>query len=144
MTLSKVAPEIQKMHQSKLWETLRSRGRSFRNAGRGVAILFQRETNARIQLTVLVASILLGFLSSLSNGEWISILVVSTIVLMGEALNSAIEKACDAVSLETHPSIRDAKDLAAGAVLLASCFALLVGCLIFIPKWLPTIQSFVR
>ena len=132
------------MHQSKLWETLRSHVKSFQNAGRGVAILFQQETNARIQLTALVVVVLLGFLSSLSTWEWISIFLVSTIVLMGEALNSAIEKTCDAVTLETHPSIRDAKDLAAGAVLLASCFALLVGCLVFIPKWLPTIQSFVR
>lgn len=132
------------MHQSKLREALLRRIRSFQNAGRGVAILFRRETNAKIQLTALVAAALLGFLSSLSTWEWISIFVVSTIVLMGEALNSAIEKACDAVTLETHPSIRDAKDLAAGAVLLASCFALLVGCLIFVPKWLPTLQSFVR
>jgi len=69
--------------------------------------------------------------------------MVSMIVLMGEALNSALEKACDAITIEPHPSIRAAKDLAAGAVLLASCFALLVGCFIFIPKWLPTIQNIV-
>jgi diacylglycerol kinase len=131
------------MHQSKLWETLRSRVRSFQNAGRGVAILFQRETNARIQLTAFVAAVLLGFLSSLSTWEWISIFMVSMIVLMGEALNSALEKACDAITIEPHPSIRAAKDLAAGAVLLASCFALLVGCFIFIPKWFPTIQNIV-
>jgi len=131
------------MHQSKLWETLRSRVRSFQNAGRGVAILFQRETNARIQLTAFVAAVLLGFLSSVSTWEWISIFMVSMIVLMGEALNSALEKACDAITIEPHPSIRAAKDLAAGAVLLASCFALLVGCFIFIPKWLPTIQNIV-
>ena len=131
------------MFQSKLLETLRSRMRSFQNAGRGVAILFRSETNAKVHLTAFIATILLGFLSSLSTWEWISIFVVSAIVLMGEALNSAIERACDAVTVETHPSIRDAKDLAAGAVLLASGFALLVGCLIFIPKWLPTIQSFV-
>lgn len=129
------------MHQSKLRETLRSRVRSFQNAGRGVAILFQRETNARIQLTAFVAAVLLGFLSSLSTWEWISIFLVSMIVLMGEALNSALEKACDAITIEPHPSIQDAKDLAAGAVLMASCCAVLVGCLIFIPKWLPTIQN---
>jgi diacylglycerol kinase len=132
------------MHQPKLWETLRRRVKSFQNAGRGVAILFQHETNARIHLTAFVASILLGFFSSLSTREWISILMASTMVLMGEALNSALEKACDAITIEPHPSIRNAKDLAAGAVLLASCFALLVGCLIFIPKWLPTIQNIVR
>ena len=107
-------------------------------------MLFQHETNARIQLTAFAASVLLGFLSSLSTWEWISILLASAIVLMGEALNSALEKACDSITTELHPGIRDAKDLAAGAVLLASCFALLVGCLIFIPKWLPTIQNIVR
>ena len=135
---------MQKMHQPKLWETLRSRVKSFQNAGRGVAILFQHETNARIQLTAFVASVLLGLFSSLSTREWVSILLASAMVLMSEALNSALEKACDAITIDPHPSIRDAKDLAAGAVLLASCFALLVGCLIFIPKWLPTIQSFIR
>ena len=91
-----------------------------------------------------VASILLGFFSSLSTREWVSILLASAMVLIGEALNSALEKACDAITIDPHPSIRDAKDLAAGAVLLASCFALLVGCLIFIPKWFPTILNIVR
>jgi diacylglycerol kinase len=57
-------------------------------------------------------------------------------VLGAEALNTAIEFVVDLVSPQWHPLARDAKDVAAAAVLLASATALGVGLLVFIPKLL--------
>jgi diacylglycerol kinase (ATP) len=57
-------------------------------------------------------------------------------VLGAEALNTAIEFVVDLVSPQWHPLARDAKDVAAAAVLLASAAALGVGLLVFIPKLL--------
>ena len=52
---------------------------------------------------------------------------------MGEGMNTAIERLCDRVSMERHPLIKAAKDIAAGAVLLFVIAAIIVGSLIFIP-----------
>jgi undecaprenol kinase len=48
-------------------------------------------------------------------------------------LSGRIEQACDAITLEKHPRIRDAKDVAAGAVLLACVMAVVVGAVVFVP-----------
>ncbi len=58
-------------------------------------------------------------------------------VLLAESLNSAIEKACDAITTEHHSSIKYAKDVAAGAVLVAAAAAITVGLFVFGPHIIP-------
>lgn len=125
------------MSKPKWMKLLLHRFKSFVHAGRGLILLFQQETNAKIQIAALVGVVILCFLSALSTWEWVAVLTVAAMVLVCEALNSAIEKVADSITLEFHPGIRDAKDLAAGAVLLAAAFATLVGGIILIPKWIP-------
>ena len=55
-------------------------------------------------------------------------------VLSLETINSSIEKLCDLISMDIDPRIKTIKDLSAGAVLIFSVIALVIGCLIFIPK----------
>ena len=55
-------------------------------------------------------------------------------VWVTEMINTAIEKAMDFISTERHEQIRNIKDMAAGAVLIASITAVIVGSIIFIPK----------
>ncbi len=52
---------------------------------------------------------------------------------MAEGFNSALERLCDRVSMERHPLIKAAKDLAAGSVLLFVFAAVAVGLIIFVP-----------
>ena len=55
-------------------------------------------------------------------------------VWITEMINTAIEKAMDFITLEKHSQIKLIKDLAAGAVLVASITALITGSIIFVPK----------
>ncbi|MFT5780519.1 MAG: diacylglycerol kinase (ATP), partial [Crocinitomicaceae bacterium] len=72
-----------------------------------------------------------GFFFSISSTDWIILILTSSIVLGLEGINTAIEKICNEVTLERKPAIRDIKDIAAGAVLLASIGAVIIGVLVF-------------
>ena len=69
----------------------------------------------------------------MSKVEWLILVLTIFLVFSMEAMNSALEKLADRVSPEYSPLIRDAKDLAAGAVLLVAIGAVIVGLIIFIP-----------
>jgi diacylglycerol kinase len=66
--------------------------------------------------------------------EWLFIAISTGAVLSAEAFNTAIEIDIDLTSPEYHPYARDTKDVAAGAVLITSIMALIIGLIIFIPK----------
>ena len=96
-------------------------------------MLLATQHNARLHLLASIAVVLFGFLFQISQVEWIALVLSMGLVASAEALNTAIERLGDAITRETHPLIRDAKDLAAGGVLLASLAALVVGLIVFVP-----------
>jgi len=65
--------------------------------------------------------------------EWVVILILSGIVFISEAFNTAIEIDMDLTSPNFHPYAKDTKDVAAGAVLLSAILAVIVGLIIFVP-----------
>jgi diacylglycerol kinase len=79
-------------------------------------------------------AVALGFFLSLSMGEWIALVLCIALVLVAELLNTAIEYLCDALHPDLHPEIGRAKDVAAGAVLIAALAAMTVGAILFLPK----------
>lgn len=105
---------------------------SFRWAFRGVAIAM-RQRNFLIHLAAMVAVSTIGALVGLSRVEWIAIALSCGLVISAEAMNTAVELVCDAVTRERHPLIGQAKDVAAGAVLLAALCACVVGLVVFLP-----------
>jgi diacylglycerol kinase len=107
---------------------------SFRYAFRGLIALIRFEHNFRIHLVMLAAAILAGIFFGISLSEWTAILFVSSMVLVSESLNSAIEYLSDAVSPGKDERIRKAKDIAAAAVLISAISAVITGLLIFIPE----------
>lgn len=70
----------------------------------------------------------------ISAGEWLWIVLAIGIVWYSEAVNTAIERLADAVTLEHDPKIKIAKDCAAAGVLIASMIALAIGLIIFVPR----------
>ena len=56
------------------------------------------------------------------------------IVLSLEIVNTSIEKLCNFLTTDFHPSIKIIKDVSAGAVLLFSLVSIVVACIIFLPK----------
>lgn len=67
-----------------------------------------------------------------SQAEWLAIVLCITVVLSAELFNSAIEHLARAISRDEHPELRDALDIASGAVLVASVGACVVGVLVLV------------
>jgi len=99
----------------------------------GMRQFFSRDRNGKIQIVFGVTAILLGFTVSLSAFQWLLVLFCIGLVISLEMINSAIERYCDLVTTDFHPGIKTIKDVAAGAVLIASIMSLVIGLIIFIP-----------
>ncbi len=113
--------------------SLLKRAKSFTHAGRGIRLFLKTTHNAWLHVCIFLLAIILGITLHISSSEWISILLASGFVFTAEAFNSAIEIDMDLTSPDFHPSARDTKDVAAGAVLIAACTAFIVGLFVFIP-----------
>ena len=107
--------------------------RSFRHAICGILRMLRCQHNAWIHLGVTIVVIGAGFFFALSAREWCWIILAIATVWTAEALNTAFEFLADAASPQFHPLVRDAKDVAAGAVLLTGIAAAIIGAIIFWP-----------
>jgi diacylglycerol kinase len=108
--------------------------KSFVNAASGIRHFFLHERNGKIQATVAVLTLIASFVLKTTNTECVMILFCIALVIGLEMINSALEKLCDMVQKEYHPTIKIVKDVAAGAVLFASVLSVITGCIIFLPK----------
>ena len=97
---------------------------------------FRTQENARIHLGATVVTVAGGVFFGISRGEWMAVVLAIGLVLTAEAFNTAIEAVVDLASPEQHPLAGRAKDVAAGAVLLAAVTAVVVGVLVFGPHLL--------
>ena len=107
--------------------------RSFRHAIAGIVRMIRCQHNAWIHATATLIVLAAGLLVHVSAGDWCWIILAISIVWTAEALNTAFEFLADAASPEFHPLVRDAKDVAAGAVLLTAIAASIIGVIIFWP-----------
>ena len=115
----------------------RRRLRSVAFAWRGMRLIVRTQPNARLHVVATLAACLLGFALQISRIEWCVILIAIVAVWTAEALNTALEFLCDVASPDFHPLIEQAKDVAAGGVLISSVGAALVALLIYgHPLWL--------
>lgn len=110
------------------------RAQSFSHALRGVRIFFSMTPNALIHISAVVLVVLAGFYFKVSSFEWLVLVLAIGLVFVAEAFNTAIEIDINLTSPEFHPYARDTKDVAAGAVLIASFISLVIGLIIFLPK----------
>jgi diacylglycerol kinase (ATP) len=110
-----------------------ARGRSFLFAARGLRVLIATQHNARLHFAATLAAFVLGVGCRLNRFEWIAVAAAVGIVWVAETANTAVERLGDAVTRDYHPAVRDAKDLAAGAVLAASATSAAIGLLVFAP-----------
>ncbi len=108
--------------------------KSFGFAFEGIKTEFKKGRNFRIQILMGFLAIILGIVFKIPSYEWFDLVLVIASVLILELINSAVEAIVDMVSPEIQEKAKIAKDVSAGAVLVASIAALVVGALIFIPK----------
>ncbi len=111
-----------------------SRAQSFIHAWQGVCCLWRTQPNVRIHAVAAMCVVLLAWGLEVSALEWVALFLAMGMVLAAEALNTAIEFAVDLASPQWQALARDAKDVAAAAVLLCSAVAVLVGAVILAPK----------
>lgn len=128
------------MNKNAAEETDRSRAfqftgriRSFRYALTGVARMVRCQHNAWLHAIATMIVIIGGLFLQISASEWCWIILAVSLVWMAEALNTAFEFLADAASPAFHPLVRDAKDVAAGAVLITAIAAAIIGAIIFWP-----------
>jgi diacylglycerol kinase len=112
---------------------LSGRLRSFGHAFRGLRVLVQTQRNARIHAVATFLVVAAGALARISPIEWALIALALVCVWATESLNTSIEFIVDLVSPDLHPLAAKAKDVAAGAVLIAAIGSLIVAVLVFGP-----------
>ncbi len=105
----------------------RGRLRAFADAVRGLRVLLATQPHARFHLAAALLALALAAWLRLSAWRWAAVLAAIGLVGVAEALNTALEYAVDIASPGWHERARDAKDVAAGAVLLASVVAAALG-----------------
>ena len=110
--------------------------RSIRHAVSGVAFALLRERNFQIECGVAIGVILFACFFPLLPSEWAILLLVIGWVLTLELLNTIVERILDMVKPNVHPYVRVVKDMAAGAVLIASFLAALIAIFIFLPHFI--------
>lgn len=109
----------------------RTWGAVFRDAWTGIVKTLQTERNMRIH-TIAAACVMFAALwFRLPARDVALLLLVIAMVITAEMINTAIEAAVDLVTPEWHRLAKIAKDAAAGAVLIAAAFAVLIGVLLF-------------
>jgi diacylglycerol kinase len=121
--------------------SLSARWSSFRNAFHGLQLFARHETHGKIQFILAFIALILGGVCNISRFEWLALLISIVVVLTLEIINSTIERICDLYSRNFTPLIKEIKDLAASAVLIASIVAAINGILIFVPKILAEIYT---
>jgi len=120
---------------------LKERVRSIGHAARGIASLLRDEPNARIHALAAVLVVLAGIWLHVAAVEWGLLALAVTVVWAAEAMNTAVEALVDLVSPERHALAGKAKDVAAGAVLLAAFGAVVIGVLVFVPRLLDLLNG---
>ncbi|MFC0188142.1 diacylglycerol kinase family protein [Fictibacillus aquaticus] len=115
--------------------------KSFAYAASGIRYAFSSEQNFRIHCIVSIAVITAAAVLDFSLWKFCLLLFIIGAVLALELVNTAIEKAVDLVTKELHPTAKIAKDAAAGAVLVFSLFAVIIGLLLFFPPAVEIIKQ---
>ncbi|GGK72885.1 diacylglycerol kinase family protein [Rufibacter glacialis] len=112
---------------------IRSRLNSFGYALKGISAAFRSEVNLRWHVISAGMVVAAGLYLSLTALEWVVICFAIGLVWMAELFNTALEVVVNLVSPNHHPLAGKAKDIAAGAVLVASLTAMVAGLFVFLP-----------
>lgn len=110
---------------------------ALRHAFDGIGHVITRERNFRFDLVAGIVVIVVGAFLRLSINEWCWLMVAVFAVLIAEMANTGVEELVDLlVGHHYSPAAKHIKDIAAGAVLLTSWLAAIVGLLVFVPALL--------
>jgi diacylglycerol kinase (ATP) len=107
----------------------------------GIIYAVKTQRHMRYHLFAALAALILGLALNISRTDFILLCMAIVLVLVTEMLNTAIEKVVDMISEEYHPKAKNAKDIAAGVVLIASIGSLMLAYLILYPAFKETVTA---
>lgn len=113
---------------------VKGRLRSFKYAFKGMWLLITTEDSIKVQFSIAIIVTILGFILHISATEWMTQCLAIGLILVAEALNTAIEKIADFIHPDYHKKIGFIKDIAAGAPAFAALTSLIIAGIIYIPK----------
>jgi len=105
--------------------------KKFKYAFQGIITAVKTEGSMKFHLGAAFAVILWGFYTGLPLWKWAVLILTIALVIICEMFNTAIETTVDLCMDSYHPLAKRAKDIAAGAVLIAAIMAVLAGVVIF-------------
>ena len=108
---------------------------SFKYAFSGFATSFKEERNMRFHILAIIIVAICGIYFNISRFEWIICTILFALVVSAELINTAIENVADMISQEKNPKIKVIKDVSAAAVLVNAIASIIVGLIIFLPKF---------
>ncbi|WP_404588929.1 diacylglycerol kinase family protein [Enterococcus sp. UD-01] len=112
-------------------------------AVQGIRTVFNEERNMRTHVFMGIAALIAGVLFHLALSEWLWLILAIFLVLVVEIINTVFENVVDMVTdFHFHPIGKKIKDMAAGAVLLTTLFAVVIGLFIFGPKIWQLVKDF--
>ncbi len=107
---------------------------SVAHAVAGIRMMLATQHNAWIHAAATLVVITLGALLGVSRAEWCWLILALMAVWTAEGVNTAFELLADVVSPEFHPLVKQAKDVAAGAVLISAVGSAAIGVVVFAPR----------
>lgn len=108
---------------------------AFKSAFQGITNSIESEFHMKVHFIAAFITIGLAYYLNIDPYEWMAIIICIVMVIGVELINTAIEHAVDLFHPNQHPLAGKAKDAAAGAVLIIAIGALIIGLIIFIPKF---------
>lgn len=113
-----------------------NRIKAIKYAAKGFWILITSEHSIIAQTSIGIIMTIIGFLMHLSATEWMFQIMAIGLILVAESLNTAIEKMADFIHPEYHKQIGRIKDISAGAAFFAAIIAIIIGLIIYVPKFI--------
>jgi diacylglycerol kinase len=110
--------------------------RKFQNALRGWKLGVAGQSSFRVHLVATIASITLAILVKMTMTQWCLLILCISTVLTAEFFNSSVERLARSVDDQYNAELGAALDIAAGAVLVATIGAILVGGSLLVVQWL--------
>lgn len=105
---------------------------TFKNARKGFRLVFKSEMNIRVHLIIAAMVLISAYFFGFNYIEYCVLLIAIALVIISEMINTAIEFALDSIYHNRYSKmVGMAKDISAGAVMIASVISALIGIILF-------------
>ncbi len=101
----------------------------------GAIKLITTEHSIMVQFSIAIVMVIAGFYFNITKTEWLFQMLAIGLVMSVEGLNTAVEKVADFIHPDYHERIGFIKDISAGAVVFAALTAVVIGLIIYVPKF---------